>query len=270
MSHCRIQQSLTEPLILESVWKSLKGHEFQQHPELLDGLARMGESLARNQASRDPWIDWKVHGKDSSDSGKDSIDDFETVQVWVGRARNVHNYHGADAPFIKTRSKIRLSPIELKELLLDSSRIKTYNAWSTGRQDLWVQSEALPTKGKQPNDDRTTATTKVVKNTVQPPVGSALVGVTLLHARPLLNEAWIVVSRAVGGDAYFNDQDLATAGRSDILLGVNLIEPVANDAGACILTAVTHASSSSIPSMLAERFGVKGGGKSFRVYQRVF
>ncbi|GKY92594.1 hypothetical protein MPSEU_000229500 [Mayamaea pseudoterrestris] len=257
-----IKQSLTEPLMLASVWESLTGNEFQKHPDLVEGLTSMGEKLIRSLNGGE-WIDWKEYGKHGASF---DANDSETIHVWTGRAKQgSSHYHGADVPLIKSQSRIPLSPVELKDLLLDSSRIKTYNPWSIGRIDCWIHDSsdaaAQIRSNKKAASESISGTTKIVKNKVQPPVGSALVGVTLLHAKPLDQGAWLVVSRAVGGQAYFDNQDLSNAGRSDILLGVNLIEPISDDQDSCILTSITHAASSSVPSMLAERFGVKGAVK---------
>ena len=67
-----------------------------------------------------------------------------------------------------------------------------------------------------------------------------------------------MVSRAIGGTRYHEPDD-DSAGRSDILLGVNLLQPI--DASSCQLTAVTHVYSSAVPAMLAERLGVKSAIK---------
>jgi hypothetical protein len=66
------------------------------------------------------------------------------------------------------------------------------------------------------------------------------------------------VSRAVGGREYCDDED-ADCGRSDILLGINLLEPVGDDS--TLVTAITHVQSSVVPSMMAEGLGVKGAIK---------
>ena len=180
------------------------------------------------------------------------------VQSVFGRenapgARNDGSYYGSQVPFIKTRSIIPLAVEEMVELLLDSSRVKTYNPWSLGRRDCWVA-------------DYDAEHTKIVKNRVQPPFGAkAMVSTTLLHARPAAatedDGAWIVVSRSVGGFR-FAEPDDATVGRSDILLGVNLLQPVDNES--CLLTAVTHVYSSAVPTMLAERLGVQSAVKFVR------
>jgi hypothetical protein len=138
------------------------------------------------------------------------------------------------------------------ELLMDSSRVTTYNPWSLGRVDCWVNGEPDPLHPARQ--------TKIVKNRVQPPMGAkAAVSVTMLHARPIAADGtWLVVSRATGGNR-FPELDQDQVGKSDILLGVNLVQPIDDDS--CLLTAVTHAYSAIMPAMLAERLGVKGAIK---------
>jgi hypothetical protein len=63
------------------------------------------------------------------------------------------------------------------------------------------------------------------------------------------------VSRAVGGSQYCDSAD-AECGRSDILLGINLLQPVNDDS--TLVTAITHVQSSVVPALLAESLGVKG------------
>lgn len=242
----RFVVSLTQPLIEESVWNQLSGTEFQEHPELQDALALMGEEVALND-SPSHWIDWHVYGGSSSSKG--SLQDG-AIRVWTGKCakEDSTSYYGAQLPFIKTRSIIPLAVDEMVDLLMDSSRVQSYNPWSLGRRDCWVADNGTRTK--------------IVKNRVQPPLGSkVMVSTTLLHARPATSAAdgsWIVVSRSVGG-FHFAEADDATAGRSDILLGVNLLQPV--DDTSCILTAVTHVYTSAVPTMLAERLGVKSAVK---------
>jgi hypothetical protein len=240
----RILQSLTDPLIPRSVWESLNGDEFQNHPELLDKYSATAEAIAKNDES-DDWIAWSPYGSTANDSLKD-----DAVHVWVGRARKEATV-GAEAPIIKTRSILPMSPTQMVDLLLDSSLVKTYNAWSTGRHDVWVSSS-----GKAESQ------TKIVKNRTRVPIGSKdLVGVTLLHAAPVHETgAWIVVSRAVGGAAFLDESDLS-AGRSDILLGINLMQPLAGSEDSCVLTTVTHMYSNAIPVWLAEQMGVKSATK---------
>jgi hypothetical protein len=235
-------QAMIQTLIPKPVWDQLKGDEFQRFPDLLDGLSQTGEQLARQDSSTNS-IDWKIHS-----SGGVSLEDGD-VLVWTGKS--LKEGYGSAVPWIKTRSIIPLAADEMVELLMDSSRVTTYNPWSMGRIDCWVA---------DPDPVHPTRQTKIVKNRVQPPMGAKpAVSVTMLHARPVaVDGTWLAISRATGGNLYPElDQD--AVGTSDILLGVNLIQPVDEDS--CMLTAVTHAYSAVMPAMLAERLGVKGAIK---------
>jgi hypothetical protein len=235
-------QALIQTLIPKPVWDKLQGDEFQRFPDLLDGLSQTGEQLARQDSSTH-CIDWKIHS-----SGGVSLEDGD-VLVWTGKS--LKEGYGSAVPWIKTRSIIPIAADEMVELLMDSSRVTTYNPWSLGRIDCWVA---------DPDPVHPTRQTKIVKNRVQPPMGAKpAVSVTMLHARPVaVDGTWLAISRATGGNLYPElDQD--AVGTSDILLGVNLIQPVDDDS--CMLTAVTHAYSAVMPAMLAERLGVKGAIK---------
>ena len=223
---------ITQPIIPQDVWDTLTGTEFQQHPEQLQQLAQMGHQLAASDQSNE-WIAWKVCGS------QEALQDGH-IHVWTGQCQK--EGYGTQVPFIKTRSIVPFTAREMVDLLLDSSRVQTYNPWSMGRQDLWVH-----------------GFTKIVKNRTQPPLGNkAMVSTTLLHATPHDEDQWLVVSRSVGGAAWEDPQD-ADMGRSDILLGINWLQPL--DAGSCVLTAVTHVYSPAVPTMLAERLGVKSAIK---------
>ena len=239
---------LMDPLIPQSLWNRLTGNEFPEHMELLEGLARTGYRLSSNDESNE-WVAWtKV-----SSSFKESLEEGG-IHVWTGRkSSDDKSYYGAAAPFIKSRSIVPLSPMEFIELLLDSNRVKAYNKWSTGRLDLWKSS-----------DERT----KIVQNTNNVPVGGKpLRSTTLLHACPVDSlfpskktqkpgeeTSWLLLSRAVGPQP--EDKNIGT---SDILLGVNLIQP--HGEGESVLTAITHVYSTAVPGMLAEKLGVKSAIK---------
>jgi hypothetical protein len=255
----RVRVTLTQPLMERKGWECLRGDELQTDPDgsLLDAFTLMCQQVCTTEAS--DWIDWKPTGKHGD------LEDG-AINVWVGRAvrrgggggKSDDEYCGGHLPIIKSQSIVPLTPAELADLLLDSSRVLTYNKWSLGRRDMWVH----------PDADRRA---KIVKNRTKPPVGSKpLVSTTLMHARTVSLESgaptsvassssnadsWIVVSRAIGGTLYREDAD-ADCGRSDILLGVNLLQPVGDDSS--LVTAITHVQSTIVPALLAEGLGVKG------------
>jgi hypothetical protein len=284
-SNSIILQAITEPLIPTTVWEQLTGNEFPEHMERIDDLARTGAMLAAFEESNE-WITWRPFGGGATTTtshhhhtrgganptataaaAASFVKDGE-IRVWTGRATaqktEACSYHGGQTPFVKTRSIVPMSVKEMVDLLLDSDRVTTYNPWSLGRIDCWVAPVTAVGADTTPaNDDearqRQQHVTKIVKNRIQPPLGSnQMISTTLLHARPWSDDgSWLVVSRAIGGTRYDEPGD-ASAGRSDIMLGVNWLQPTNNnEQSSCQLTSVTHVYSSAVPQMLAERLGVK-------------
>ena len=59
--------------------------------------------------------------------------------VWSGKFP--HKHHGHDLPVIRSQGVVNMSPEELVDLLMDSTRVKSYNVSSTGRQDELILSD---------------------------------------------------------------------------------------------------------------------------------
>jgi hypothetical protein len=239
---------VTLPLIPPSTWEELTGTgtEFD-NPEAVDRLARSGLMMATQEGSENEWVDWKP-SKDTekilqSENIMTALDQDE-VLVYVGKAKK--EGYGSHLPLIKTQSILPMAAEEMADLLMDSSRVKIYNKMSLGRVDLRVLNER----------------TKIVRNLTKPPVAkSNMVSVTLMHKRNLTEEdthfltgphktGYLVVSRAVPGA----DTEYTDIPRNDILLGVNLLQDLGPNE--CMMTAVTHIYSPSLPTMLASRLGV--------------
>jgi hypothetical protein len=131
--------------------------------------------------------------------------------------------------------------------MMDSSRVKTYNNLSLGREDI----KLIQHDGAKNNPEA--GNTKIVRNIVQLPVSNSKVeSVTLLHTRQLDNGAHLLISRAIGGTKYFT----GVGGKSYILLGVNLFEPT-DDANESRMTAINHVYSPGVPLMVAGKVGAK-------------
>ena len=140
-----------------------------------------------------------------------------------------------------------MKPKDMADLLLDSSKVHVYNKLSVGREDI---REVKCEKGFA----------KVVKNLTQPPITSKIIeSVTLMHCRQLNDDgAYLVVSRAVASPTTADgdeEQSSQQHGKTEILLGVNLLEPCEQTGGAK-MTSITHVYSSAIPSIVAARIGV--------------
>jgi len=73
------------------------------------------------------------------DEGDGGVDDTTGVGVWSGKFP--HKYHGYEQPAIRSQGIVNMSPEELVDLLMDSSRVSEYNKSSIGRVDEVVLSD---------------------------------------------------------------------------------------------------------------------------------
>jgi hypothetical protein len=259
-------EGITLPLIPSDAWESMTGSEFEDDASAIDKLSRSGLMMATQEGDANPWVTWKATIEtekvlqNSQQSNKPSImmSLLEgDILVYVGKAKREGGFVGSHLPMIKTQSVLPFAAEEVADLLMDSSRVKAYNKMSLGRKDIKILD----------------GQTKIVRNLTQPPIAkSKMLSVTLMHARPLresdfdllqsmktsslatLKNGYLVVSRAV--PKADTSTEYADIPRNDILLGVNLIQEL--NANECVMTAVTHVYSPSLPMMLATRFGISG------------
>jgi hypothetical protein len=231
-----ILHAISKPFVPKLIWSQLSGLEFDQ-PAVIEALVKSGLSMTESEDNE--WITWKRHNGNSGDkAGSD-------VRVHIGRCArdDWDQYYGANLPMLKTESLIRMKPKDIADLLLDSSRVQVYNKLSVGRSDI----REIPCQH---------GIAKIVKNLTQPPITNKKIeSTTFLHARKLNQEgAYLVVSRAVSGSM---DEDvIGNHGKSEILLGVNLLEPC-DDQTSCKMTSVTHMYSPALPAVLATTVGIK-------------
>lgn len=236
----------SQTLIPENVWIQMTGNEFDD-PQVVDALVTTGLHMVNNNKHDDNgWVKWKGSLPANIDA---SLDNGE-ILVYTGST--LQPGYGSEVPLIKSLSVLPMSAAEGASLMMDSARVTSYNSFSLGREDLKIL-DAAPTA-----DNHLQQASKIVRNIVQLPVTNAKVeSVAMLHTRELANGSHLLVSRAVGGTKYASGGKI---GRSFILLGVNLFEPVS--ANECRMTAVTHVYSPGVPLMLAGKVGVKSA-KSF-------
>mmetsp|Transcript_22323 Transcript_22323/g.51150 ORF Transcript_22323/g.51150 Transcript_22323/m.51150 type:complete len:252 (-) Transcript_22323:268-1023(-) len=177
-------------------------------------------------------------------------------------------YTGSAHPVIRSRGIVDgMSPKELAELIMDSSRVNVYNKMSLGREDVRVLQTGVDTH--DPETGRR-GETKIVKNVTKPPLTKKMLEfVTLMHARRLGggeeglegSEGYLIVSRAISvssGDRNSYDDKKSKVVRSEILLGVNIMRSVKGRDDATELVAVTHVNSPLTPMMMAQKLGKKG------------
>ena len=287
--------AVVQPIIPTEEWEQLTGQEFQSSPSALDGLATLGIDMA-NMESSQKFVDWTPSkataslldgstDNSNSEAISEAIADAKegAVLVWTGKWKQPG--HGSHLPVVRTVAVLPMSPRDFAALLMDSSRVPTYNKMSLGRTDITTMQSNIDTVGGEFGGIDGEA--KVVRNLTQPPLSKKKMEfVTFMHARSMKhqdnpgrgylgavgneNDGFIVVSRAVN-DGGPNAAPTATNGgggggggdgeefnRSEILLGLNVVRPVPDRADVCEVTAITHCNSPSVPLMIAGKIGVKG------------
>ena len=220
-------------------------------------------SNAREKESNDK-DDWPIEPWFSPPSDRD-------VLLWRGR---LDKGYKSDLPLIKTRAIMRASPREVVDLLMDSSRVSSYNKMTQGRRDLvCLQRGADTTASESPLG--IAGETMVFSSRTKPPlIRRSIEQLSVLHVRPCHHGGgggYMSVSRSLWeNDSGTQQADTtATTVRSEMLLGVNLFRPLEGGA-ACELTTLTHAHSSAVPDALAKKAGPAQAVNCVRDLQRVF
>jgi hypothetical protein len=189
-------------------------------------------------------------GKIHMDEAQSSLPEVDEVLVWSGSFK--HGLYGSDLPAIRAAGIVNMSAKALMELLVDSARVKEYNKFSLGREDLVTFDGNLDTPGPFG-----TSITKVMKSeTKAPMIRSHLVFVSILHAKELVDgSGYLIVTRAVHRPE--EEKSMANSIQSEILMGVNLIRKVEGaEDSKCLMINVNHIRSPLVPMMVAKRIGV--------------
>jgi len=196
-----------------------------------------------------PYHGWKVNGPVSFDQiDQDSWE--KDVLVWTGSFPK--GTYGSERPCIRSEGLLNISPEGMFDLLLDNSRVNSYNKTSLGREDIVVLQDDLKNEGPFGR-----SVTKIVKSSNRPPlIRKILQFITLLHGKKLeCGSGYLLVSRAVsrGNEACLTlDSSIL---RSEIAMGVTLILRIKEDPNKCIMITVNHLVS-QIPSFLARTVGM--------------
>lgn len=266
------------PLIPNNIWNSLTGREWF-YPSALSALIRSGIRTASPQSEE--FIDWKAADKktkkllelNDNEALRKALEE-DDVLVWIGNFKQ--EGYGSHLPLIKTTSILPLSPRDMADLLMDSTKVKSYNSMSLGRTDVVVFQEGVDSEaGTNGSGFILDGCAKIVRNVTKPPLSKKLMDfVTVMYARKInvddnvsagivgrANDGYAVISRAVSGGKWgsSNTGDGSEEKiRSEILMGINLIRSIPGQPEKSEYTAVTHCNSPSVPKMLAGTVGVKG------------
>lgn len=216
--------------------------------------------------SKRPTCDHKWHYATDSD-----------VFVWYGKFESGYK---SELPVIKARASVKTSARNLLDLLVDSSKVTQYNKMSLGREDKEFIKEGIET-----DDGKIHGEAKIVRSVSNiPMIRKKLELLSLMHARALDEKrdgmkGYMIVSRSVwedekqvpsedGGDGdYVSDSNYI---RSEILLGVNLIREVDDEADKCEITTINHFYTPGTPTFGARQFGMKAAANFLKDLQNKF
>lgn len=172
------------------------------------------------------------------------------VWMWIGNLP--HQKYGHDIPCVKSKGLVNQPPKHLAELLMDSTRVKSYNKNSQGRADKVVWQEDVDTEdGKFGKGE-----TKVTRSTNKAPmVKNLLEFIVLLHGRRLEDGSYLVVARTVSGPVARSEGKPTVS--NEVLLNVHLLKPVEGNPNQTEMININHLKSPLVPMMVAKRLGLK-------------
>lgn len=181
--------------------------------------------------------------------------DTTGLLYWMGQVNPNGKFgkaYGRSAPISKTRAIVNHSPRNLALLLLDSKRVKEYNASTLGRDDVHYFEEGIDTQGFIGGE------TKIVRNnTMIPFLNTKMELINFMHGRKIsedeMGETYVVVTRGVRKC----NSHASSAG--EIILGANVIQPVEGSPGKSLITSVNHVTTpAGVPNFIASKVQFKG------------
>lgn len=197
-------------------------------------------------------IVWQTSG---SIQGSPDLVKVDDVMVWTGNF--IHGLYGSDLPAIRSAGIVNMSPKELLDLLVDSSRVKEYNHMSLGRTDLLVLQDNLHEEQADAGIFGKSCT-KVMRAETQPPfIRKSLQFVSILHATALEDGAgYLIVTRAVTQASEIGVATTFDVLRSEILMGVNVIRKIEGHDNRCLMINVNHIRTPMVPLFVGKRLGL--------------
>jgi len=281
--------------------------EAQYHATVIgamNAMTEMGLMLAtldddeQNDNSSGSGISWKAEGATGKTIEKimgqnqgskwhtnpDSVKLLEEeVLTWSGSISKGEKHESAYAskiPLFRGRGVIpAASPLQLTQLILDSSRVKLYNKFTNGRDDLCVFQNLDDVDGRFGD-----GCLKVVESKTNVPLSSrTLKMMNMLHAKPItlhsdelnrgVNDSesqmstndecnpngFVIVSRSVYTDDDLSEErekkvsQAVPGSKNELIWGINILREVPGEPNKTDLITVSQANSSAVPSFLSHK-----------------
>jgi hypothetical protein len=231
-------------------------------PFAVEALVQSARNLSGSESKWTPdsstakWIEqngndwdqctWKPPNEDASGVWKKfpPAGSAEDDRIFVWSTTFGGGGYGSEIPAVRVAGIVPASAKDLMQLLVDSNRVHEYNKLSLGRTDELILQESLSSDGPFGGITKVmTSQTTIMRKTLQ--------FTSLMHARET-DAGYKLVTRAV--ESPFGS---ATALKSEILLGINVIWRIPGDDKRCLLIAVNHIRSPFVPMMIAKRIGLQ-------------
>merc|ERR1712038_1544220 len=183
--------------------------------------------------------------------------------------------HGDDIPMFKARGIIPfLAPIDLVEILLDSTKVFLYNKFCNGRKDLlFLQGGNIREMEIDENDEgnrhgqESKIISKIVETETKVPLSGKIIKMrTLIHARKLDDGTYILVSRSVENVSPCSSTNSSArlGATNEIIWGVNVLRRVPGFDDKVDLPNFAQANSSVVPNFLAQKVGMMAANDFFK------
>jgi len=243
----------TDGLKLPTSLSSLFSLESDELGIILSALVDRGLSLVSDEQERY----WKPNEDNTRNIARLKR---KEVLVW---SRNVdYECHGKEFPIVKSKGIIDASPQDLVDLLIDSSRVKTYNKWSLGRSDIHYFQQGIISNGKYGPGE-----CKIIRNTSEIPLLKTPIELTsLLYVRELNDyegKGFIIVTRAV-------HETNSPSPKHETLLGLNLITPHEGNKNQSELTVLSHGYGKGIPMIVLKKLAFNSAVKFVKDIQLLY
>jgi hypothetical protein len=255
----------------------------QNIPLVLCGLVELGLQIATDESSRfSPASDTQKLLDSKKCLEQEPIPDWpfspwhvavdKDVLLWTGGVD--HKGFGHDWPVVKARCRVKTSPRNLLDFLLDSSQLKKYNKMSQGREDIFVLQEGVDTT-PEASIYGLSGDARIMRALNKPkflPKTIEMLSLWYSKEVPDAPGAYMIVSRSVWENATGTPKS-SNRLRSEMLLGVNLIRPAPDGRGGnsfAELTVIQHVFPQGLPEQLVKRMAPSSLANTMREIQNSF
>mmetsp|Transcript_11385 Transcript_11385/g.15771 ORF Transcript_11385/g.15771 Transcript_11385/m.15771 type:complete len:333 (-) Transcript_11385:76-1074(-) len=244
-----------EELDAGEVWIAVDGECSREvMPHVLDAMVHLGLRAVNDTSMWTPG-DRKTAAWTKELGDQPTFVEKTDILLWTGNFR--HGGYGSDIPCVKSMGLVDMSPRDLALLLIDSSRVRSYNKISQGRTDEVLLQSGIDSVGGTFGKGET----KIIRSLNKPPlVPTALEFLSILHARKLDPEegegnGYIAVGRSVSRSSNVMEKSTTNA-NNEILLNVHIMKAIEGFENKTVMININHFKSALVPTFIAKQMGL--------------